>query len=169
MDSYDGPALCRTVYASVGGSSLGAFYTDYLPMIVVALQRNQHELQSAAERYARDADVKQVGIEMKEDLGTTCIFPDMLEAINLHTDQEARQYILSAMTKLLAFDFAKLSLFELWLCDAIWKSASIPAPAIEVLQLFRKHLFSVLSAVFTMEHLCPDHRCIDIIANTKNE
>ena len=68
---------------------------------------------------------------MMEDLGHTCIFPGMLEAINLRTDQEYRQHICSAVKKLLALDFAKLSLFELWLCDAIWKSASIPAPAIE--------------------------------------
>ena len=76
------------------------------------------------------------------------------------------RYICSAVKKLLALDFAKLSLFELWLCDGIWKSASIPAPAIQILQLFRKHL---LSAVFLMELLCPDHRCIDIITDTKDE
>ena len=143
---------------------MGSYYTDWLPLLVVAIQRHRPQLQAAARQYAADLVLDEATAQLRSDLGGKCSFPESLAAIKVTTEAEIRQYAEQAMGKLVSFDFASISLFELWFCSASWQRAGLPAAAVEVLDVWRGLMFWGLYDMFSKLFMCPDYRCLKLFS-----
>ena len=135
-----------------------SIYIDYLPLIVTVLQRYRPQILAAAQQYSANMDLKEAVASLQADIAPTCDFIADLKLISIKTVPQIRAYALQAVHKLVDFQFARISLYELWFVDTVWGKASLPAVAVEVLKMWRGQMYQALIRMFSQDYLCPDYR-----------
>ena len=154
---------CRGPYKLANDKpSMLCFYADWQPLIVVSIQRYTAQLLAAAQQYAATFSLEQATADIKKDLGPRCGFPWLLDVVDVKNKAEICQYALGAVRKLTTFEFAKLSIFELWFCGKVWDQAGLPAAAVEVLCMWQGMMHASLAALFSYCFLCPDYRGLNL-------
>ena len=134
----------------------------------MVLQRSSAQILAAAEQFvAFEMDLDTVAAGVRKDLSLgMAIFPDILHPVGIKTYEGVQAYALGGVKKLLQLDFAKLSMIELWFCDAAWARAGLSAEAVEILRKWRDATFSSLLSMFKSPCLCPDYKGVDNVVFT---
>ena len=133
------------------------WYKEWQPLFLVVLQRFQTQLNTAAEQYAAHLDLQAASVGASDDigLGRDVTLPCLLKPIGIESYAEIQQFAGAAMRKLTQLDFAKLSMIELWFCNAAWGQPAIPAEAVEVLTHWRNAMFASLLSLYTTPPAVP--------------